>query len=100
MPTRPTSRANFMPLLRALIVSAAALVISTSISQAGPCSPALGRVQADVDAYLEARASAGVLRSRARGRSCIVNQPLPPSPSLRALLVTPMLRRLKMLFAR
>jgi hypothetical protein len=31
----------------------------TSVGQAGPCSPEVGRVQAEVDGYLEARASAG-----------------------------------------
>jgi hypothetical protein len=30
-----------------------------SVGRAGPCSPQVGRVQAEVDGYLEARASAG-----------------------------------------
>jgi hypothetical protein len=65
-----------MPLARALIVSAATLVISTSFGQAGPCLPAVARVQADVDAYLEARAGAGRLAEEST-RALMHRQPTP-----------------------
>ena len=44
---------------RTMIVCAGALVVFTSVGRAGRCSPEVGRVQAEVDGYLEARASAG-----------------------------------------
>jgi hypothetical protein len=42
-----------------MIVCARALIMFMSVGPAGPCSPEVGRVQAEVDGYLEAKASAG-----------------------------------------
>ncbi len=39
----------------------------TSVGRAGRCSPEVGRVQAEVDGYLEARASAGPYAEETRG---------------------------------
>jgi hypothetical protein len=49
-----------------MIVCAGALVMFTSVGRAGPCSPEVGRVQAQVDAYLEARASDGPYAQESR----------------------------------
>ena len=48
-----------MRLQRFLMVCAVALAASTSASYAGPCSHEIDRVQAEIDAKLEAKAAAG-----------------------------------------
>ena len=65
-----------MPLLRPLIVAASALVISASNGRAGPCSLAVGRVQAEVDAYLEVTAAAGRFAKESK-RATMNRQPTP-----------------------
>jgi hypothetical protein len=48
-----------MSIQRLLVVSAAALAAAMSASYAGPCSHEIDRVQAQLDARLEAKADAG-----------------------------------------
>ena len=48
------------------------------VGRAGPCSPEVGRVQAEVDGYLEARASAGPYAEESR-RALMNPQPTPTS---------------------
>jgi len=48
-----------MSLKRFLVACAAALAASMSASYAGPCSHEIGRVLAEIDAKLEAKAAAG-----------------------------------------
>jgi hypothetical protein len=73
---RPSCGVNFMPLRRPLIVAASAFVLSTSIGRAGPCSLAVGRVQAEVDAYLEVTAAAGRFAKESK-RATMNRQPTP-----------------------
>ena len=49
-----------------------------SVGRAGRCSPEVGRVQAEVDGYLEARASAGPYAEESR-RALMNPQPTPTS---------------------
>jgi hypothetical protein len=48
------------------------------VGRAGPCWPEVGRVQAEVDGYLEARASAGPYAEESR-RALMNPQPTPAS---------------------
>jgi hypothetical protein len=48
-----------MTISRLLVLAAAALAASTGAGNAGPCSSEIDRMQARIDARLEARAAAG-----------------------------------------
>jgi hypothetical protein len=61
-----------------MAVGAAALAASISTSYAGPCSPAIDRMQARIDASLEARASAGPGARESPG-ALMGRQPTPDS---------------------
>lgn len=67
-----------MPIRRVAICCAAAFAASLSPSFAGPCSSELGLVQADVDAYLGAKAVAGP-RAVESVRALMHRQPTPAS---------------------
>ena len=67
-----------MAIRRLIILSAAAFAASMSVSQAGPCSPEIDRVQALIDARLEARASAGP-QARESTSAMMHHQPTPGS---------------------
>jgi hypothetical protein len=67
-----------MSIPRLLMVCAVALAASTSVSYAGPCSQAIDRVQAEIDAKLEARAAAGP-SARETTAATMNRQPTPNS---------------------
>jgi hypothetical protein len=48
-----------MTLIRMIVLSAATTVASMSVAHAGPCSTAIDRMQAHIDARLDAAAAAG-----------------------------------------
>lgn len=61
-----------------MILDAAALAASMSVSYAGPCSPEIDRAQAVIDGRLEARAAAGP-RARESTSATMHHQPTPGS---------------------
>jgi hypothetical protein len=61
-----------------VVLSAAALALSMSGSHAGPCSQEIDRMQAQVDAKLEARAAAGPAARESPG-ALLHRQPTPGS---------------------
>jgi hypothetical protein len=67
-----------MTIRRLLVLSAAALAASTIAGHAGPCSHEIDRVQAQVDARLEAKAGAGPIASESPG-ALAHRQPTPDS---------------------
>jgi hypothetical protein len=67
-----------MTIPRLLIASAAALVASIPGSYAGPCSNEIDRMQAEVDAKLEAKAGAGPFARESPG-ALVHRQPTPGS---------------------
>lgn len=67
-----------MSIRHSMILSAAALAASMSVSYAGPCSSEIDRVQARIDARLEARAAAGP-ESRESTGAMMHHQPTPGS---------------------
>ena len=67
-----------MSLQRFLVACAAALAASMSASYAGPCSHAIDRLQADIDAKLEAKAAAGA-SARESTAATMHRQPTPGS---------------------
>jgi len=72
------SRENIMAILRLTAWSAAALAASISVGHAGPCSRQIDRMQARLDAMLEARAAAGPT-GRESARATMSRQPTPRS---------------------
>jgi hypothetical protein len=69
-----------MTIRRMLVMSAAALILSSSAAYAGPCSRAINRMQARVDAMIEATAAAGPAGRESRG-ALMHRQPTPASVS-------------------
>ena len=67
-----------MSLQRSLVVCAAALAASMSAGYAGPCSHEIDRVQAEIDAKLEAKAAAGP-SARESTAATMHRQPTPGS---------------------
>jgi hypothetical protein len=67
-----------MNIQRLLVAGAAALVASTSASYAGPCSHEIDRMQAAIDARLEAKAAAGPA-ARESTAATMNRQPTPGS---------------------
>ena len=67
-----------MRLQRFLVACAAALAASMSASYAGPCSHEIDRVQAEIDAKLEAKAAAGP-SARESTAATMHRQPTPGS---------------------
>ena len=67
-----------MTVSRLLMLTAAALAASISASHAGPCSPAIDRMQARVDAMIAATAAAGPA-GRESDAALIHRQPTPGS---------------------
>jgi hypothetical protein len=67
-----------MTIRQLLVLSAAALAASTSVGYAGPCSRAIDRMQARIDARLEAVAGAGPMAPVSSG-AYLDRQPTPRS---------------------
>jgi hypothetical protein len=67
-----------MNIQRLLVTCAAALATSMSASYAGPCSQQIDRVQAEIDAKLEAKAAAGPT-ARESTAATMNRQPTPGS---------------------
>src|SRR5262245_38355769 len=67
-----------MNIQRLLVVGAAALAASTSASYAGPCSHEIDRVQAEIDAKLNATAGTGAF-ARESTAATMNRQPTPRS---------------------
>ena len=67
-----------MAILRLTAWSAAAFAASISVGHAGPCSRQIDRMQARVDAMLEARAAAGPAGREGTG-ALLSHQPTPRS---------------------
>jgi len=67
-----------MSIQRLLVAWAAVLIASTSASYAGPCAHEIDRVQAQVDARLEAKAAAGPT-ARESTAATMSRQPTPES---------------------
>jgi len=67
-----------MSIQRLLVACAAAVAAAMSASYAGPCSRAIDRVQAEIDAKLEARAAAGPT-ARESTAATLHRQPTPGS---------------------
>ncbi len=67
-----------MTIQRLLVLSAAALAVSMSAGYAGPCSQEIDRVQAQVDAKVEAAARAGPTAPESPG-ALLHHQPTPGS---------------------
>jgi hypothetical protein len=67
-----------MAIRRLMILNAAALAASMTVSYAGPCSPEIDRMQASVDARLEARAAGGP-HARESTSAMMHRQPTPGS---------------------
>jgi hypothetical protein len=67
-----------MTIRRLLVLSAVALAASRSASYAGPCSQAIDRMQARVDAKLEAVAGGGPTAAESSG-ALLHRQPTPGS---------------------
>jgi hypothetical protein len=61
-----------------MILNAAALAVSLSVSYAGPCSPEIDRMQTRIDARLEAKAAAGP-HARESTSAMMHQQPTPGS---------------------
>jgi hypothetical protein len=67
-----------MAIRHLMILDAAALAASMSVSYAGPCSSEIDRVQARIDARLEARAAGGP-QARESTSAMMHHQPTPGS---------------------
>jgi hypothetical protein len=67
-----------MAIRHSMVLSAAALAASMSVSYAGPCSPQIDRMQSRVDARLESRAAAGP-QARESTSAMMHHQPTPGS---------------------
>jgi hypothetical protein len=67
-----------MSIQRLLVACAAAVAAAMSASYAGPCSHEIDRVQAEIDAKLEARAAAGPT-ARESTAATLHRQPTPGS---------------------
>lgn len=67
-----------MTIPRLMVINAAALATSASVSYAGPCSSAIDRMQASIDARLESRAGAGP-HARESTSATMHRQPTPGS---------------------
>jgi hypothetical protein len=67
-----------MTIRRLLVMSVAVLILSSSAAYAGPCSRAIDRMQARVDAMIEAKAAAGPAGRESRG-AMLHREPTPAS---------------------